>query len=112
MPAEECNNGKWKWGETGECKYDSQEEAEKDNEDYYENNDDCSCDSNCKCKNNNEIEVEVEEKSMEMQLDKRHIISIYKKLRELCSKGKINKNFELSINNHPKKLKGVKAKDN
>ena len=40
MPAEECNNGKWKWGETGECKYDSQEEAEKDNEDYYENEED------------------------------------------------------------------------
>ena len=81
MPAEECNNGKWKWGETGECKYDSQEEAEEDNEDYYENNDDCSCDycscdSNCNCKNNKEIEVEVEEKSTEMQLDKRHIISI------------------------------------
>ena len=36
MPAEECNNGKWKWGETGECEYDSQEEAEKDNEDYNE----------------------------------------------------------------------------
>ena len=35
MPAEECNNGKWKWGETGECKYETQEEAEKDNEDYY-----------------------------------------------------------------------------
>ena len=76
MPAEECNNGKWKWGETGECKYDSQEEAEEDNEDYYENNDECSCNSNCNCKNNKEIEVEVEEKSMEMQLDKRHIISV------------------------------------
>ena len=36
MPAIKCDNGKWKWGETGECKYDSQEEAEKDNEDYYE----------------------------------------------------------------------------
>tara|TARA_Y100000310_G_scaffold244499_1_gene249286 strand:- start:4049 stop:4819 length:771 start_codon:yes stop_codon:yes gene_type:complete len=36
MPAEKCNNGKWKWGETGECKYDSQEETEKDNEDYKE----------------------------------------------------------------------------
>tara|TARA_R100000789_G_scaffold98583_2_gene102795 strand:+ start:564 stop:1526 length:963 start_codon:yes stop_codon:yes gene_type:complete len=66
MPAEECNNGKWKWGETGECKYDSQEEAEKDNEDYYENNEE----------KNKEIEVEVEEKSTEMQLDKRHIISV------------------------------------
>lgn len=39
MPAEQCNNGKWKWGETGECKYESQEEAENDNEDYYENTD-------------------------------------------------------------------------
>ena len=35
MPAEECNNGLWKWGETGECKYETQEEAEKDNEGYY-----------------------------------------------------------------------------
>ena len=50
MPAEECNNGKWIWGETGECKYETQEEAEKDNEDY------------------NETE--------EMKIDKRHIISV------------------------------------
>ena len=27
MPAKECENGKWKWGE-GECIYDTQEEAE------------------------------------------------------------------------------------
>ena len=66
MPAEECNNGLWKWGETGECKYETQEEAEEDNEDYYENNEG----------KNKEIEVEVEEKSTEMQLDKRHIISV------------------------------------
>ena len=51
MPAEECDNGLWKWGETGECKYETQEEAEEDNEDYYE-----------------EIE--------EMKLNKRHIISV------------------------------------
>ena len=37
MPAKECNNGKWKWGETGACIYDSKEAAEKDNEGYYEN---------------------------------------------------------------------------
>ena len=51
MPAEECNNGKWKWGETGECKYDSQEEAEEDNED-----------------DNEYSEI--------MEIDKRHIISV------------------------------------
>jgi HK97 family phage prohead protease len=37
MPAKECDNGKWKWGETGSCIYDSKEAAEKDNEDYYQN---------------------------------------------------------------------------
>ena len=31
MPAIECENNKWKWGETGECKYNSQEEAEQEN---------------------------------------------------------------------------------
>ena len=36
MPAEECNNGMWKWGETGECKYETQEEAEEDNKEYIE----------------------------------------------------------------------------
>tara|TARA_R100000781_G_scaffold26759_2_gene19854 strand:- start:8787 stop:9569 length:783 start_codon:yes stop_codon:yes gene_type:complete len=35
MPSIECQNGKWKWGEYGECKYDSQKEAEDDNADYY-----------------------------------------------------------------------------
>ena len=40
MPAELCNNGKWKWGKTGACKYDTQAEAEKDNENYYENDED------------------------------------------------------------------------
>ena len=37
MPAKECDNGKWKWGENGACIYDSKEAAEKDNEGYYEN---------------------------------------------------------------------------
>ena len=36
MPAEECNNGKWKWGATGACKYDSKEAAENDNSNYRE----------------------------------------------------------------------------
>ena len=36
MPCKECNNGKWKWGDTGSCQYDSKEECEKDNEGYYQ----------------------------------------------------------------------------
>ena len=35
MPAYKCNNGKWKFGQTGSCKYDSKAEAENDNKDYY-----------------------------------------------------------------------------
>ena len=62
MPAEEYNNGLWKWGETGECKYESQEEAEDDNIEYEE-------------EQNNKI-MKKESKIKEIDGDKRHIISI------------------------------------
>lgn len=35
MPCYECENGKWKFGETGECQYDSKSECETANKDYY-----------------------------------------------------------------------------
>lgn len=28
MPAQKCNNGKWKWGEKGACIYDTKAKAE------------------------------------------------------------------------------------
>lgn len=31
MPCQQCDNGKWKWGGTGECQYDSKEECESAN---------------------------------------------------------------------------------
>ena len=34
MPAIKCENNKWKWGENGECMYDSQQDAEDSNTDY------------------------------------------------------------------------------
>ena len=34
MPAKECDNGMWKWGESGECIYDSEKEANDANADY------------------------------------------------------------------------------
>ena len=34
MPAIKCENNKWKWGEEGECMYESQTEAEEENEEY------------------------------------------------------------------------------
>ena len=38
MPAIECENGKWKWGENGSCVYNSEEEAQNDNENYRDMN--------------------------------------------------------------------------
>ena len=28
MPCMKCDNGKWKWGHRGECKYDSKKDCE------------------------------------------------------------------------------------
>ena len=36
MPCEQCENGKYKWGKTGSCEYDSVAECEAANKDYYE----------------------------------------------------------------------------
>ena len=37
MPCKECENGKYKWGNTGKCEYDTIAECEAANKDYYEN---------------------------------------------------------------------------
>ena len=34
MPSIKCENGKWKWGQNGACKYDSKKEADEANSDY------------------------------------------------------------------------------
>ena len=36
MPCEKCENGKYKWGTTGSCTYDTVSECEDANKDYYE----------------------------------------------------------------------------
>jgi hypothetical protein len=36
MPCEKCDNGKYKWGKTGSCTYDTVAECEAANKDYYE----------------------------------------------------------------------------
>jgi hypothetical protein len=35
MPCKECENGKWRWGESGECMYESKEDCEIANQDAY-----------------------------------------------------------------------------
>ena len=36
MPCKKCGK-KWKWGEKGECKYNSKKDCEKSNPKHYEN---------------------------------------------------------------------------
>ena len=36
MPCEQCENGKYKFGKTGACEYDTKAECEAANKDYYE----------------------------------------------------------------------------
>tara|TARA_R100001530_G_scaffold21239_1_gene17511 strand:+ start:407 stop:823 length:417 start_codon:yes stop_codon:yes gene_type:complete len=36
MPCEECENNKWRWGESGECQYDSKESCQEANTEYEE----------------------------------------------------------------------------
>ena len=36
MPCKQCNEGKYKWGETGECEYDTLQECEDANSSYSE----------------------------------------------------------------------------
>ena len=35
MPCYECENGKWKFGQTGKCQYDTKSECDNANKDYY-----------------------------------------------------------------------------
>ena len=56
MPCKECENGKVKWGESGECKYDSIAECEAANKDYYE-------------KTTNIVELVIDDESQELAID-------------------------------------------
>jgi len=56
MPCKECKDGKVKWGESGECKYDSIAECEAANKDYYE-------------KTTSIVELVIDDDSQELAID-------------------------------------------
>lgn len=56
MPCKECENGNVKWGESGECKYDSIAECEAANKDYYE-------------KTTSIVELVIDDDSQELAID-------------------------------------------
>ena len=65
MPCKKCKDGKYKWGETGECKYDTLEECKEANPDYhYEEQ-----------KTTNIVELVISEDSEELAIDAISLVS-------------------------------------
>ena len=64
MPCKECKEGKVKWGESGECKYDSISECEDANKDYYEN-----------LKTTSIVELVIDDNSQELAIDAISLVS-------------------------------------
>ena len=62
MPCEECENGKYKWGKTGSCEYDSIAECEAANKDYYE-------------KTTSIVELVISDDSQELAIDAISLVS-------------------------------------
>ena len=64
MPCKECKEGKVKWGESGECEYDSIAECEAANKDYYEN-----------LKTTSIVELVIDDNSQELAIDAISLVS-------------------------------------
>jgi hypothetical protein len=64
MPCKECKEGKVKWGESGECEYDSIAECEAANKDYYEN-----------LKTTSIVELVIDDDSQELAIDAISLVS-------------------------------------
>ena len=62
MPCEECENGKYKWGKTGSCEYDTIAQCEAANKDYYE-------------KTTSIVELVIDDDSQELAIDAISLVS-------------------------------------
>jgi hypothetical protein len=62
MPCKKCKDGKVKWGETGECEYDTIAECEEANKDYYE-------------KTTSIVELVIDDDSQELAIDAISLVS-------------------------------------
>ena len=62
MPCKKCKDGNVKWGETGECKYDTIAECEEANKDYYE-------------KTTSIVELVIDDDSQELAIDAISLVS-------------------------------------
>ena len=64
MPCTKCEEGKYKWGETGSCEYDTMQECEEANKDYYE-----------EMKTTSIVELVIDEDSQELAIDAISLVS-------------------------------------
>jgi hypothetical protein len=62
MPCKKCKDGKVKWGETGECEYNTIAECEEANKDYYE-------------KTTSIVELVIDDDSQELAIDAISLVS-------------------------------------
>jgi hypothetical protein len=62
MPCKKCKDGQVKWGNTGECKYDTIEECENANKDYYD-------------KTTRIVELIIDEESKDLAIDAISLVS-------------------------------------
>tara|TARA_R110002072_G_scaffold121850_1_gene256049 strand:+ start:4753 stop:5757 length:1005 start_codon:yes stop_codon:yes gene_type:complete len=76
MPSLECENGKWKWGETGSCKYETKEESDADNQEY---------------KNDDQESSEIKK---DMKSEKRHVKEIIEDEETITIVYNKNEDFE------------------
>ena len=63
MPCKECSEGKYKWGETGECQYDTLQECEDANTSYSE------------MKETKIVELVIEDDNQELAIDAISLVS-------------------------------------
>ena len=62
MPCKKCKDGKYKFGQTGECKYDTKAACEADNKDYYD-------------KTTSIVELVIDDDSEELAIDAISLVS-------------------------------------
>ncbi len=65
MPCKQCKDGKYKWGNTGECKYDTLEECESANSNYEYNEE----------KTTSIVELVIEDNNQELAIDAISLVS-------------------------------------
>lgn len=94
MPCKECKEGKVKWGESGECEYDSIAECEAANKDYYEN-----------LKTTSIVELVIDDDSQELAIDAISLVSAPAIKENMVFMSKAKNNLTLAkVNEEQKRI--------